>query len=64
MSDDRRFVTLELPGETVVLDVPAVAPVKRFKPVEAAPGYPVNMTYATAEDLRLFRPESEPEKVD
>lgn len=64
MSNDRRYVTLELPGETVVLDVPAVAPVKRFKQFEAAPGYPVNMTYATAEDMKLLGPKSEPEKAD
>lgn len=55
MSDDRRYVRLELPGETIVMDVPMVPPVKRLQQVEPS-GYPVNMIYATAEDMKMFRP--------
>lgn len=59
MSQDRRYVRLELPGQTVVMDVPAVPPLKRIRPLEPT-GYPVNMVYATAEDLKMFRPSIEP----
>ena len=59
MSEDRRYVRLELPEETIVMDVPAVAPVKRIRQFEPS-GYPVNMIYATAEDTKMFRPSIEP----
>lgn len=55
MSEDRRYVWIELPGETIVMDVPAVPALKRIWQLEPT-GYPVNMIYATAEDLKMFRP--------
>lgn len=60
MSEDRRYIRLELPGETIVMDVPAVPSVKRLQQVETS-GYPVNMIYAAGEDMEVFRPEPAPE---
>jgi len=61
MSEDRRYVRIELPGETIVMDVPAVPALKRIWQLEPT-GYPVNMIYATAEDMKMFRPSIEPDK--
>jgi len=63
MSEDRRYVRIELPGETIVMDVPAVPPLKRVWHLEPT-GYPVNMIYATAEDMKMFRPSIEPGKSE
>jgi hypothetical protein len=63
MGEDRRYVRIELPGETIVMDVPAVLPLKRIWQLEPT-GYPVNMIYATAEDLKMFRPGIEPGKPE
>ncbi len=45
----RRYVILELPGETVVLDVPLVEPQPKVAYVQFTilepKGYPVNMIY-------------------
>lgn len=62
MSEDRRYVRLELPGETIVMDVPAVPPLKRIRQLEAS-GYPVNMIYATAEDMKMFLPTNAPSNL-
>jgi hypothetical protein len=46
--EQRKYLRLDLPGETVILDVPAVAPVKaksQIFSVEPCQGYPVNMVY-------------------
>ncbi len=59
--NDRRYVTLDLPGETVVLDVPAVPPTKRWRMTEPS-GHVVNMIYATAEDMKMFRNDWKPER--
>jgi hypothetical protein len=63
MREDRRYVRIELPGETIVMDVPAVPPVKRLRQLEPT-GCPTNMIYATAEDMKMFRPSIEPGEPD
>ena len=53
MDNDRVFVKLELPGETVVLDVPRVAPQGHvIKPAEPS-GHVVNMVWNPGEKKQV-----------
>jgi hypothetical protein len=56
MSTSKRYFRVENARETTAKAVPPITPVVRIAPLEPA-GYPVNMIYATAEDMSVFRPE-------
>lgn len=58
MDPERRFFYLELPDETICMDVPAVPATKRFS-TPSSLGYPTNMVYDTGQTsiLRFDRVE-------
>ena len=54
MEEKRRYFYLDLPGETICLDVPAIPPTKAYRFVDAA-RYPTNMVYCVG-PIQISKP--------